>query len=135
QDRVIFCLRSDLEETDRLIGVLCRVQDDSEEVRRAHMIGTRASNQDPSGPQHLQGTQIEFLVSAKRLLEIALALCKRWRIENDGVVAFPGGGIVPQQVKGIALDPLDLAAIQRSISVRRLERRTRAVHTSYRRTL
>ena len=72
------------------------------------MVGAGAGDEDPARSKHLERTEIEFLVSAQRSVQIALALGEGRRIEDDGVVAAVRVGIVLQQVEGVGLDPFNL---------------------------
>jgi signal transduction histidine kinase len=96
----------------------------------ADVIGAAAADQDSARPQHLERAQVELFVTAEGGFEIALALGEGGRIEHDGVVAAAGVGVVPQEVKGIGFNPFDVAAVQRGVAVRDLERGTGTVHTS-----
>ena len=85
---------------------------------------------DAAGTKHLQRAQVQLLVAAQRGRHGALGLGERRRVENDGVVLPAGGGVVLQQVEGVGLDPLDLAAampvaIELLVLLGNLQRRAR----------
>ena len=82
-----------------------------EEVRLADVVGAGASDQDAAGAEHLEGAEIEFLVAAKGGVEVALGLGEGRRVEDDGVVATAGGGVVLEQVEGVGFDPFDLVRL------------------------
>ena len=78
------------------------------------MIGARAGDEDSAGTKHFEGAKVEFLVAAKGGVEIALGLGEGGRVEDDGVVAVVGGGVVLEQVEGVGFDPFDLLLIRRA---------------------
>src|SRR5208282_987566 len=112
QNWMILRRPSVLHNTQRLVSILGGVGDHFEEVRGAHMKRAGTRSQNPSGPQHLHRAQVEFLVAAQRLVEIALGFGEGRRIENDGVIAPVGGRVFSQDIEGVALDPLQLAAVE-----------------------
>src|SRR5438270_7794497 len=79
----------------------------SKEIRLADVVRAGAGCEDAARTQHLQGAKIELFVAAKSSIEVALAFGEGGRVEDDGVVAAIGRGIVLEQVEGVGLDPLD----------------------------
>ena len=104
---MIFSLSSDLDHAEGAVGVAGSVSQHAQEVSLADMVGAGAGDQNAAGAQHLQGTQVEFFVAAEGGIEVALALGERWRVEDDGVVALAGGGVVLEQIEGVSFDPFD----------------------------
>src|SRR5208283_525618 len=100
-----------LQYTEVLVGILSGIGYDLEEVRCADVEGTGAGDENPSGAQHLQGAQVELLVTAQGFLEVALGLGEGRRIENDGVIAPVGSGVIPEEIEGVGLDPFQLPAV------------------------
>ena len=91
----------------RAVGVAGGVGEHFEEIGLADVVGAGAGDQDAAGAKHLQGAQVEFFVAAEGGIEVALALGEGGRIENDGVVALAGGGVVLEQIEGVGFDPFD----------------------------
>ena len=129
---MVFGLSADLEEAEGAVGVEGGVGEHFEEVGLTDVVGAGAGDEDPAGAEHLEGAEIEFLVAAESGVEIALALGEGGRVENDGVVAAIGGGVVLQQVEGVGFDPFDLrlgnvATVERGVLVGDFEGGTGAV--------
>src|SRR5579864_9210754 len=76
------------------------------------MVRAGASDEDSAGSKHLQGSEIEFLVAAQGGVEVALGFGEGGRVEDDGVVAMAGVGVVLEQVEGVGFDPLNLLSPQ-----------------------
>ena len=76
----------------------------------SHVERAGAGDQHAARPEHLQGAQVQLLVAADGGFHDALGLGEGGRVEDDGVVLLAGGGVVLEQIEGIGLDPLDLAA-------------------------
>ncbi len=109
---MVFSSSAVLHHPQGLVGVLGGIGYHFVELRRADVERAGTGDQNPSRPQHLHGTQVEFFIAAQGFVEVALGLGKGGRIENDGVVAPVGGGVLPQQVEGVALDPLQFATVR-----------------------
>src|SRR5262252_7415347 len=94
QNRVIFCLAADLDQPEGSMSIEgCRRQH-PEEIGLADVVRAGAGDEDSSGAKHLEGSKVEFLVSADGRIKIPLSLGERRRIENDGVVEAMGGRVV-----------------------------------------
>ena len=127
QNRVIFGLTSNFEETHASVGVKRGRAQHFKEAGLAHVIGARAGDEYSARPQHLKRAKVEFFVAAESGIEIAFGFGEGGRIEHDGVVRVVGGGVVLKQVEGVGFDPFDLSIIQGRILVGDFQRGTRAV--------
>src|SRR5208283_5358152 len=88
------------------------------------------------GAQHPQGAEVEFLVAAQSGRHCALGFGEGGRVEDDGVVLASGGGVVLEQVKGVRLDPFDLAnavlgTVELLVPLGDFQRRTRRVNRGH----
>src|SRR5664280_3387831 len=104
-----------------------------EEFAFADVERTGAGDENAAWPKHLQGAEIQLLIAAQRGRHGALGLGERRWIENDSVILPPGGSVVLEQIKGVGLDPFDLAAtvsgpVELLVPFRHFQRRTRRVH-------
>ncbi len=77
------------------------------EIGPAYVMRAGAGNKQTAGTQHFESAQIQFLVTAQRTLDGALALGEGRRIENDGVKCFAGLGPVAENLEGVGLDPVN----------------------------
>src|SRR2546427_8558319 len=111
-----------------LVTIARRFRQHCQEFSRADVISARAGHEDAPGTQHLQGAEIEFLVSAHRGFQRTPAPSKSGWIEDDGVVLASGSGVVLEQVKSIRLDPLDLSPVQRGILLSHLQGGAGTIH-------
>src|SRR3984957_11956373 len=109
------------------MGVTGGVGEHSEEVGLTDVIRAGTADQDSAGAKHLQSAKVEFFVAAHGWVEVALGFGKGGRVENDGVVALAGGGIVLEQVEGAGFHPLDVQLIESGVTIGDLESRARAV--------
>src|SRR5262249_49556315 len=112
QNGVVFSLSTDLDQSQGAMSIERSRGQHSKEVGLADVVGTRARHEDSAGAEHLEGTQVEFLVSADGRVEVPLRFSEGWRIENNGVVEALGGGIVLEEIEGVGLDPLDFPSAQ-----------------------
>ena len=94
------------------MGVKCGTGKHFQEVGLADVVGAGAGDEDAAGTEHLEGPEIEFFVAAQGSVEVALALGERGWVENDGVVAAVGGGVVLEEVKGVGFDPFNFFSVQ-----------------------
>src|ERR1022692_720957 len=108
---MVFCLSADLGQTQGSMSITGSVGEHFEKVRKADMVGAGARNQNPAGAEHLQGAEVEFFVAAEGGIEIALGFGEGGRIENDGVIALAGGGVVLEEVEGVGFDPFDIRLV------------------------
>src|SRR5206468_2114572 len=85
------------------------------EVAPAHVVGAGAGDQQAPGAQHLQGAQVEFLVTAESAFHGALGFGEgRW-VEHDGVEGLAGVGPVAQEGEGVGVDPIDFSGEVRAV--------------------
>jgi hypothetical protein len=124
-------LAADLDQAERAMSIEGSGSKHLEEGALAHVIRAGTADEDPAGSQHLQSSQIEFLVSTERRVEVALRLGEGWWVEDDGVVKPVGGSIVLQQVERVGFDPFDFALIQSCVLVRHLQGWTGTINPSY----
>src|SRR5882672_683602 len=110
-------------------SVTGRIGQHFNEIGLPDVIGAGTGDQNSARSKHLEGTEVEFLVTAERGVELALALGKGRGIQHDYAVALAGSCIVLEQVEGVSFDPLDVLLVQRGILVGDFERRPRAVNT------
>src|ERR1700678_615496 len=111
QDWMVFGLAAHLDQTQAATGIQGSRGQHLQEVGRANVVGAGASDEDAAGAKHLEGAEVELLVATQRGLEVAFGFGERRGVENDGVVAAVGGGVVLEQVEGIGLDPFDFGRI------------------------
>src|SRR5580658_9193069 len=81
QNWMVFRCPAVLNDPQRFVGILGGVGHHFEEVGGADVEGAGAGDQNPSGAQHFHGSQVEFLVTAERFIEVALGFGKSRRIE------------------------------------------------------
>jgi hypothetical protein len=104
---MIFGLSAKLQEAQNSVSIASGIGKHFHEVSLAYVIGAGASHQDPAGSKHLESAQVEFFVAAQGGLEIALVFGEGRGVENDGVVALAGDGVIFEQIEGVGLDPFD----------------------------
>src|SRR5208283_2938746 len=110
EDRVVLRLAALLEDAHLAACVGCSGAKHPLEFGFADVERAGAGDEDASGPQHLQGAEVELLVAAQRGRHGAFGFGEGGRVEDDGVVLASGGSVVLEQVEGVGLDPFDLAA-------------------------
>src|SRR5271155_868560 len=108
QNWMVFGLGAKLNQPQAAVGIEGSRRQHFQEVERADVIGTGAGHEHAAGAQHLQRAEVQLFVPAEGSVEVALRLGKGRRVENDGVVAAVGGGIILEQVEGIGLNPFNL---------------------------
>src|SRR5580700_222962 len=129
---MVFGLAANFNQAQATTGVEGSRGQHLQEVGCADVVGAGASYKDAAGAKHLQGAQVELFIAPKSGVEVALGFGESRRVENDGVVAAVGGGVVVEQVEGVGFDPLDfriipvpwrqIAAIERGVLVGDFER-------------
>ena len=102
---MIFSLSSNLKKAQRAVGVNGGRGQHFKERGVADVIGAGACNEDSPRRQHLQSTEVQFLVAAYGGIEIALGFGERRWIEHDGVVLLPRRLVLAQQLKRICFNP------------------------------
>ena len=107
KDGMIFSLSPNLGHPQGAMSVTGSIGQHFEEIGLADVVGAGAGDEDAARAKHLQGAQVEFFVAAERRVKVALGLGEGGRIENDGVIALPGSGVVLEQVEGVGFDPFD----------------------------
>src|ERR1700722_3928483 len=112
QDRMIFGLSSVFYDTKISVGIAGRTSHHFEILRRTQVVGATAADQDAAGSQHLECPEIQLFVAAQGGIKVGLALGEGGRVEDNGVIAASGVCIVAQQIKGVGLDPFDLASVK-----------------------
>ena len=112
QDGMVFGLSADLDQAQGAVGVKGGVGEHFEEIRLADVIGAGAGDEDSARAKHFQGAKVEFFVAAQGGVEVALGFGEGGRVENDGVVAAVGRGIVLEQVEGVGFDPFDFLIVE-----------------------
>lgn len=85
------------------------------EIGPADVVGAGASDQQPAWDKHLEGAQVEFLVTAQGAFDGALGLGESGRVENDGVEFLAGVGPVAEDLKGVGFNPIDLGGDEISV--------------------
>src|SRR5438067_3748841 len=93
-------------------------------------------DQDAAGLNHLQCTQVHFLVAAQRSRERPLRLGEGGRIEDNGTEPAPGIGPVAQKIECVCFDPVDFrndkrTSIDIEIALSNLERWTRSIYPDH----
>jgi len=78
------------------------------EICPPDVVRTRTRDKEATWAKHFQCAQVQLLVAAQRALHRAPALGKCRRVEDDGVELFSGVGPVAQDLKCVALNPVDL---------------------------
>src|SRR5581483_8852225 len=94
QDGVVFCLAALLYQPQATVSVYGGGGDGFQEIGLADVIGTGASHQRSTRPQHLEGPQIQLFIPSQRRIQGLLGTGKCGRIEDNGVVLFSGSRIV-----------------------------------------
>src|SRR5437763_14058574 len=112
------------------VNIPGRIRHDRQELGRIDMIRTAACNQDAARTEHLERTQVEFLVTSKGGFEVLLSFGEGGGIQHNSVVPLAASRVVPQKVECIRLDPLNLAIIQRCVALGHFKCRTRTVYSS-----
>ena len=83
---MVLGLTPDFEESKAAVSINRSSREHFKEGRLAHVVRTRASHQNSSGPKHLQGAKVELFVSTNGGIEISFSLCEGWRVQDDRVV-------------------------------------------------
>jgi hypothetical protein len=68
--RMVFCLSSVIQNSQNSVGILCGGENDLEEIRAADMVGTGAGHKQTTALEHLQGPQIQLLISSQGGAEV-----------------------------------------------------------------
>jgi len=124
---VVIRLSSNLDQTEYAVSITGSAGKHFQEVGLANVVGARAGDENSTWAEHLEGAEVEFLVAAEGGIEVALGFGEGGRVENDGVIALAGGGVVLEQIEGVGFDPFDFAPIERGVLVGNFERRPGAV--------
>ena len=109
---MVFGLASDLDQAEGAVGVEGGAGEHFQEIGLANVVGAGAGDEDAAGAKHLEGAEVELFVAAEGGVEVALRFGEGGRVEDDGVVAAVGGGVVLEQVEGVGLDPFDFFAFE-----------------------
>ncbi len=88
------------------MGVAGRSCHNTRKLLNSNMMRAGASNQSAPRTQHLQRPQVQLFVSPKCSLGGTLRFRKGRRIKHNRIEPRPAVAPVPEQVKGISLDPL-----------------------------
>jgi hypothetical protein len=109
---VVFGLGAVLNDTNRSMGIPAGLRDDFEKFRLTDVIGAGTGDKRPSGTQHLERAQVQFLVAAQGGIEVLPAFGEGGRVQDDGVVLPLSGRVVAEQIEGVGLNPFNLASIE-----------------------
>src|SRR5713101_6797510 len=101
---MIFCLSTIFEDAKTSVDVARRNSHHLQILRRADVVGAATGDQNSTRTQHLERPQIELFVAPEGGVQVGLALGEGGRVEHDSVVAAPGIGVVPQEVKRVGFD-------------------------------
>ena len=118
-----------LQELDAAAGVGGSGGHHPGEVGRGDVVGAGAGDEGASGAEHAHGPEVELPVAAEGTLDGAAGLGEGGWVEDDRVVAFPGGVELPEYVEDVSLDPVQVGeAVAPGVGVGHLECGAALVH-------